>query len=185
MSDLLQGYRPGDECTICKGRCCKERGCVLSPEDLSREELVALEAEGSAYRMLSGTDNANADLQRQYAIDVTYTPDGRLYYLRMRTKCYTFVGIEGFGECSALTDEGCSLEYERRPKGGRMLKSSQDYHCRQEYGIDDMCADWKPYQRVLSKVYEKYAVILEEDGTIEKCEREYEAMIRRRRNYAI
>ena len=28
------GYRPGEECSHCKGRCCREKGCSLAPSDL-------------------------------------------------------------------------------------------------------------------------------------------------------
>lgn len=28
------GYRPGEECSHCKGRCCREKGCCLAPSDL-------------------------------------------------------------------------------------------------------------------------------------------------------
>ncbi|MBQ6695303.1 MAG: hypothetical protein IJN16_01215, partial [Lachnospiraceae bacterium] len=30
----MEGYKPGAECSQCKGRCCKERGCSLSPQDM-------------------------------------------------------------------------------------------------------------------------------------------------------
>ena len=30
------GYRPGEECSHCKGRCCREKGCSLAPSDLER-----------------------------------------------------------------------------------------------------------------------------------------------------
>lgn len=178
IAEGIEGYKPGDECSICKGRCCRERGCALSPKDLTDEELAALTDADSAYIMLSGEGNGYITGERLYTIDVTHTFEGKMYYLRMRTKCYTFVGVEGFGECVALTDAGCSLNYEKRPKGGRMLKSSRDYHCHQEYGVDEMRADWEPYQEVLGSIFEKYSVVFEEDGTIEKCEQEYEKMMR-------
>lgn len=166
MTEDIVGFRPGEECSICQGRCCKERGCSLSPEDLTAEERQTLLDVESTVQFLKRDDNL-------YAVDVTYGAEGRLYYLRMRTKCYTFVGVEGFGECCALTENGCSLDYSRRPKGGRCLKSSPDFHCRQEYMPEEMEKDWQQYQSVLSTVYDKYSVILEEDGTIEECEKAY------------
>ena len=32
----MEGYAPGTECAECKGKCCRENGCCLSPEDLFR-----------------------------------------------------------------------------------------------------------------------------------------------------
>ncbi len=33
----MVGFEPGPECRECKGRCCREKGCSLSPEDMLRE----------------------------------------------------------------------------------------------------------------------------------------------------
>ena len=30
----MTGYDPGAECALCKGKCCREKGCSLSPEDM-------------------------------------------------------------------------------------------------------------------------------------------------------
>lgn len=171
--DSISGYMPGDECSVCKGRCCKERGCSLSPEDLTEEQRIALEKVSSAVEFLN-------DPSCLYAIDGAYSEGGTFYYLRMRTKCYTFIGIEGFGECIALTENGCSLEFESRPKGGRSLMSSSDFRCHQEYVPMEMQKDWAPYQEVLAAVWKEYSEKLEQDGTIEACEREYEKLIRSR-----
>jgi len=169
----LVGYEAGAECSICKGRCCRERGCSLSPEDLTEAEALAMKSEESLIELLENEDCL-------YAIDTAYYGDGSFYYLRMKSKCYTFIGIEGYGECIALTEEGCSLDFSRRPKGGRSLKSSPDFRCRQQYSQEDMVLDWKPYQEVLARIWNKYSAMLEADGTIEKCEKAYEMLMRER-----
>ena len=173
MSDVLLGFKPGEECSVCKGRCCKECGCSLSPDDLTEEQLKALGAEETCTEFLKSENCL-------YAIDMARLKGSVFYYLRMRSKCYTFIGIEGYGECIALTDKGCELSFEKRPKGGRGLKSSADFRCIQEYTSEEMVVDWKPYQKVLEAIWKKYSAELEADGTIEKCEKAYEMMMRER-----
>ena len=160
----MQTYTPGDECAICKGKCCKERGCALSPIDL--EKRLQNITKESLLEYLQSSDC-------KFAIDMTQTREGTFYYLRMRTKCYTFIGLEGFGECICLSDEGCILSFDDRPVGGKCLKSSPDFHCKQEYTAQDMQNEWLKYQNILNEIWNEYADILEHDGTMEKCDKEY------------
>ena len=74
----------------------------------------------------------------------------------MRHKCFTFIGVDAMGECEALTDTGCRLSYEDRPKGGRMLIASEDHRCTQEYTREMMVEDWMPYQEQLKQIWKKY-----------------------------
>ena len=107
----MEGYAPGTECAECKGKCCRENGCCLSPEDLFRalskknqelNFLKMLQRELKEHLLLLLDDKAGF-----YAIDRTSSPKGPFYYLRMRHKCYTFIGVDAMGECVALTEEGC------------------------------------------------------------------------------
>lgn len=166
-------YLPGSECSVCKGKCCRERGCILSPEDLFKK--CSIETKEKLLAFLQD-DNC------MYAIDMANAENGIFYYLRMRTKCYTFIGLEGFGECIALSDKGCILNYDDRPKGGRSLKSSPDFHCHQEYLIEEMYADWKPYQDMLSDIWNEYANLLDNNGTMEKCDRAYYEYLKARKS---
>ncbi|MBQ8597163.1 MAG: hypothetical protein IJ409_05160 [Lachnospiraceae bacterium] len=181
----MEGYAPGTECAECRGKCCRENGCCLSPEDLFR-----------ALSKINETINFRRMLQRElkehlltllkdeeglYAIDRTVSSKGPFYYLRMRHKCYTFVGVDAMGECVALTDVGCRLSGEERPKGGRFLKSSPDRHCVQMYTMEEMCTDWEPYQKLLSEIYLEYEAIFKEDGTFDKCDQAYFAWMREQR----
>lgn len=213
-----KGFLPGEECSACKGRCCRERGCGLSPDDLeqayaraqaatrqaatrqaaTRQAATVQTTAGQAIAGWTSTGQAAmngkpesllrdlpVDRQRaailellmsdscRFAIDTAYADGGNFYYLRMRTKCYTFVGFEGFGECIALTPEGCSLGFEDRPLGGRSLKSSPDFHCHQEYGALEMQKDWEPYNEALAEIWREYTEKFEADGTAGKCDAEY------------
>lgn len=172
---MVQGFAPGEECAACKGRCCRERGCCLSPEDLfqtiaedmfSREELLQL---------LQKEDNL-------YAIDVANGCREEFYFLRMRHKFQTFVGVDVIGECVALSDSGCVLPMDKRPKGGRFLKSSPDFHCVQEYTKEEMEADWQAYQAILKDIYVEYEKRFSEDGTFERCEKQLYVYLKNRKH---
>jgi hypothetical protein len=120
-----------------------------------------------------------------YAIDRAVGTKGPFYYLRMRHKCYTFVGIDAMGQCVALTETGCLFSEEDRPKGGRFLKSSPDRRCKQLYTVEDMQKDWEPYQEILSEIYLEYEAIFKEDGTFDRCDRAYFAWMKEQREQMI
>ena len=148
-------------CGDCKGHCCSTLGCMLSSADLlhllgrstaDREHMLGLLKE------------------RPIAIDRFADPRGYFYYLRMRHKCFTFIGVDAMGECMALSESGCTLPFEKRPYGGRMLEAMPDRRCVQHYTCAEMITDWLPYQSVLSSIWQEYEKQFEEDGTFDACE---------------
>lgn len=191
----MEGYQPGAECSICKGRCCKERGCSLAPQDMwralgreadeaSRRREEALILQGDAEESACFRSNL-LELVNQpdglYALDYFSEKDGPCFYLRMRHKCYTFIGVDAIGECVALTKEGCSLTEAERPKGGRFLESKANGQCVQHYTREEMCADWTPYKKVLKSIWEEYHAKFKEDGTFDRCDNDYFAWMREAR----
>lgn len=180
----MEGYLPGAECAECKGRCCRENGCCLSPEDLFRA--LSVENKEIDFSKLP-QDKIKEPLlnllkkKKLYAIDRAVSAKGPFYYLRMRHKCYTFVGVDAMGECVALTEEGCLFSMEDRPKGGRYLKSSLQGQCKQMYTAEEMYTDWEAYQKILSEIYLEYEARFKEDGTFEKCDSAYFDFLRRKR----
>lgn len=183
----MDGYMPGEECKNCRGRCCREHGCSLSPEDMEQ----ALIKEGFTTSVLKLEEEElhkgilgllQKDCGKElYAIDRFGTVGGLVFFLRMRHKCHTFIGIDAVGECIALTPEGCSLNAEQRPRGGRFLESSPDGHCKQHYTQEMMERDWGPYQKVLSAIWEKYEPLFQNDGTFDRCEEHWFAFMRSER----
>ena len=175
--DKMEGYKPGKECALCRGRCCREKGCSLSPEDMKKElkksirqkDIACLPENELSERILVMLK----DPEGLYAIDHFSTESGPFFYLRMRHKCYTFVGIDAIGECVALTEEGCTLPEERRPMGGRFLESNEKMQCVQHYTREMMREDWKPYQKILSSIFEEYERKFQEDGTFDRCDASY------------
>lgn len=169
------GYLPGAECAACGGRCCREHGCVLAPDDLMHVLNTAVPDRGTLLALLQDQERG------RYAIEYLSTPQGACFYIRMRHKCYTFIGAEAMGECIALGKSGCMFSQEDRPRGGQMLKSSPDGRCVQHYTAEQICRDWKPYQELLSGIYREWYPRMRDDGTFESCDEDYFAWMRENR----
>lgn len=99
------GYRPGEECSHCKGRCCREKGCSLAPSDLER----AIETRGLTGNKREKILSLLQEDGNLYAIDRFHLERKEIYYMRMRHHAYTFVGEDAIGICAALTAAGCIL----------------------------------------------------------------------------
>lgn len=166
-------------CKECGGSCCKATGCSLSPEDMLRRIFKQREQNHKEeYLEIKENELTKEQLENwlihsDCAIDSFGYEKGRLYYLRMRHKCFTFIGVDAMGECMALRDDGCCYTYEERPKGGRSLKASEDRRCRQEYTREMMVKDWMPYQELLREIWNTWYDRFQKDGTFDKCEEAY------------
>lgn len=179
----MDGFNPGKECFECQGRCCKEKGCSLSPQDMLRELQMNLSASPSMEELVALRPLLITLLNQEnglYAIDYFSSAEGPCFYLRMRHKCYTFIGIDAIGECIALTDTGCTLTQDLRPKGGRFLESKPNGACFQHYTREQMYTDWMPYREVLNSIWEEYHAKFEKDGTFKRCDDAYFAWLRSR-----
>ncbi|MBQ6806592.1 MAG: hypothetical protein IJO97_04080 [Lachnospiraceae bacterium] len=160
----MNGFESDNICKACGGNCCKTMGCSLSPEDM----LASLEQNETT------AESIETLLQNSlFAIDSFQMRGGAFYYLRMRHKCFTFIGVDAMGECIALTESGCSLPFEKRPKGGRFLEGKEGHQCTQHYTQEMMIKDWEPYQDYLREIWNKWHDKMERDGTFDKCEEDY------------
>ncbi len=138
-------------CSICKGRCCKNCGCFLSPQDFSK----------ISYKVL------NQEIQKGYiSIDYVwkknYEKKGTLV-LRIRNVGSPIVDIKRSSkphQCMMLTPNGCSFSYEERPLGGKLLiplVNDKGYAvCYPRYSYIECAREWEPYKRILRKLYFKY-----------------------------
>lgn len=181
---MERGYESAEICKACGGACCKANGCSLAPEDMMRE-LAAWQAGREISKApdegKSAGQAAEADLrfleewlqESDCAIDSFTGEAGLCYYIRMRHKCFTFIGVDAMGECIALTGQGCSLPYDRRPRGGRCLEGRQDRHCQQHYTREQMEEDWRPYQQQLIEIWDNWHDRLEQQGVFDRCEEAY------------
>ena len=170
----MTGYDPGAECALCKGKCCREKGCSLSPEDML-QSMGKKDGKADRQEILELLKKENG----QYAVDFFTDQEGPCFYIRMKHKCYTFVGVDAIGICIALEEKGCVLPMEQRPKGGRFLESRAGGQCIQHYTKQQMREDWRPYQESLSSIYREYEKLFREDGTFDRCDEAYFAYLRR------
>lgn len=192
-----KGYESEELCRACGGACCKANGCSLAPEDMLRE--LALRRMEEERDEPNGAEQDNAKRQEglpgsaeleswlrdsRCAIDSFTGQAGQCYYIRMRHKCFTFIGVDAMGECVALTENGCSLPYARRPRGGRYLEGRQDRRCLQHYTREQMEEDWEPYQPLLKEIWDRWHDRLENEGVFERCEEEYMRWQREKRQTA-
>ncbi len=179
-----KGYESTEICGSCGGACCKTNGCSLAPEDMLRE-MAVWQDERDTGKISDGEMDTDQSVEKEWrqleewlrqsdcSIDSFTGEAGLCYYIRMRHKCFTFIGVDAMGECIALTDQGCRLPYERRPKGGRFLEGRIDRHCKQHYTWEQMEADWRPYQRLLGEIWNRWHDRLEREGVFDQCEEAY------------
>lgn len=159
----MKGYESDKLCAECGGNCCKSMGCSLSPEDMLRELKTEPTFEAVEQWLKEG----------EYAVDSASFMGKRLYYVRMRHKCFTFIGVDAMGECIDLTERGCGRSYENRPKGGRFLEGKENRQCEQHYTQEMMYDEWLPYQEILAGIWQKWYKVMEQDGTFDRCEEAY------------
>ena len=125
-------------CSECKGRCCKHCGCFFSPYDFEEISFEFLKKEiEKGYISVSFLD---ADLIKQPEV----------FILRIRNSGKPVVDT-GYPKspCILLTEKGCKLDYEHRPKGARFLIPLKEGPCRSEYSLIDCANEWKVYQDVI------------------------------------
>ena len=155
------GYQPTEACALCKGACCKQYPGGADPEDFGKplvENLItALESGRWCVDWWEGDVNeGERDLSRTL-------------YVRPASKAHEGELEHGLwhGECTFLTETGCSLEFDQRPRGCRMLEPVEGQRCIGHYEEDNpsvsdkeaSCRSWydKQYaiKRALSEVRKK------------------------------
>lgn len=167
-------------------RCCETCGCAYSPEDFyvfthdfSKEDRIkylkhfikrgktsfshrCLTSETGAVDIVNAIDNFDSDLNRYVSLEKLLAGEGVLF-LRVRNKNYPIVqvvnGEDDSSPCILLDREkGCPLSFNKRPKGGRLLrpKLSIEGDCVQNYTELQAAIDWYPYQDILFEVYKSF-----------------------------
>jgi len=164
MNDDIYGNRL--PCEKCGGVCCKRMPCHLSPDDIkggvSYETLSALLDTGDyainwweSYQ----PDGLEYDVDKACE-DPNYDPPPYYhgYYIRARVDGADIVDPSWGGRCVLLTDSGCSLTFEDRPKGGRMVIASEKGigYCISEYTKEKSVDDWWKYHNLLETLSEEY-----------------------------
>lgn len=154
-------------CKECKGQCCKNMGCHFSPDQFNDLSFEGLKKEiDKGFISIDWWEGNPFDEE-----DVTIGKRG--YFLRVRNKNKGVIDPAFYGECSLLTEDGCSLSYDERPKGGRELiptKENGQFKCELKYTKNECARDWYKYSDVLDKLYEYYY----EDNNSEDLAVEYD-----------
>lgn len=136
-------------CKECGGRCCKRMGCHYSPDDFEEITYESLKKEiEKGFISIDWWEGNPFEENKDDDI-------GRAYYLRIRNKDGEIVDPSWGGECILLTDDGCLLSYEERPKGARMLEPDE-YGCISYYNKQQAARDWYKYNDILSKLAEEF-----------------------------
>lgn len=151
------GFNPGTEennespvCAKC-GRCCGHMSCHISPDDVrdkSVEGLIKWIEESGCVAI----DWWDGDTEENGYYD-------EVYFMRMRHKNEAPVTGSYGGRCVFLTDKGCTIPFEYRGKGARLLVPKEGFElaeCTENY-TKLMCArEWRDYQDVLTKVVDHF-----------------------------
>lgn len=135
-------------CKKCDGSCCKTMGCHISPfnlKEISVEFIISLINESGCVSIDWWDGNP-----------ITNEHDNqRVYFLRIKNINSNIIDPSFGGTCSILTDNGCPLSYEYRPKGARELIPDEN-ECRVEYSKQQCAIDWYNYQDIMTQVYDYY-----------------------------
>lgn len=135
-------------CKECGGGCCKSMGCHISPFDLKE---ITLE---SIISLIDETGCVSIDWWDGNPI-TNENNDERTYFLRIKNKDSEIIDPTFGGVCSILTDIGCPLAFEYRPKGARELIPCSD-ECKVQYSKQECAIDWYPFQYIMAQVYNHY-----------------------------
>lgn len=136
------------KCEKCGGNCCKTMGCHISPFDLK---------EVSTQSIIDFIDETGCvSIDWWEGNPATGEQDGtKSYYLRVKNAGSNVIDPAYLGKCSILTDKGCSLSFEYRPKGAREL-IPEEPECRAAYSKQQCAIDWLQYADILENVFDYY-----------------------------
>lgn len=135
-------------CKKCGGNCCNGMGCHICPSDLKE---ISVE---SIISLINETGCISIDWWHGNPITDEATNENT-YYLRIKNSKAKVIDPSFRGICSILTDNGCPLSFEYRPKGGRELVPHET-KCYTNYSKQQSAADWYEHQDVLKEVYEYF-----------------------------
>lgn len=134
-------------CKDCGGVCCAHMGCHYAPTDFKDLTYEGLKKEiDKGYISIDWWQNNPFDDERNIS---------RALFLRVRNVKSNVVDPSWGGRCSLLTETGCSLSYDERPKGGRTLIPVKYGNCEIKYSKDECARDWYEYNEILLNL-EKY-----------------------------
>lgn len=143
-------------CRECGGSCCKNVPCHYAPDDFKDLSYRAMKRLMKKKKYISVVRFSKRIVEMTFDYNVGETFK-HFYILRIRTSATGIAAraaeIYDGDLCMMLTETGCKLCYEERPKGARMLIPKWEKCCEQLYNMEDCVHDWIPHQKLLSKLY--------------------------------
>lgn len=148
-------------CRNCGGSCCLRAPCHLSPddiEDLSYEGLKKLLKEKKYISVLRFPGCVCDSCLRTIEYSGIH-----FYILRTRTRGTGIAAdatkIKKNDLCMLLNPDGCSISFEERPLGAKLLIPEKYKSCTQLYDLDDCLFDWKDHQDVLRRLFHYFKLV--------------------------
>lgn len=141
-------------CKECGGECCKRCGCEFSPDDFEEISFEFLKREIE-----------KGFITIEFIDDSLYDQLDGMMILRVRNRRSPIVDCAWKKTpCILLTPEGCKLDYEHRPTGGKLLRPSTEKvgtifrrrKCSSTYSIAACCYEWWPHQKILFELAEYF-----------------------------
>ena len=79
-----------------------------------------------------------------------------IYYLRVANENESYLAYGNIGRCIFLSDNGCKLDYEARPSGGKFIVPFWS-GCYPLYTKQEFIEKWIPYQNLLKNLIEFFS----------------------------
>lgn len=132
-------------CAECGGCCCERCGCTFSPDDFKDLSFEGLKAEiEKGYIAIDEVDGDRFYIAGFYKI------------LRVRNVDEPVYGGRTCGPCILLAKDGCKLDFEHRPAGGKLMVPAEATYCPTYYPTDHAIREWSKYQEVLDRLAEYF-----------------------------
>lgn len=134
-------------CKRCKGRCCKQCGCSYFPEDLDM----------TFENIVKNIKEREISIDRMEYLENFYSKlEKPIYYLRVANENESYLAYGNIGRCIFLSDNGCKLDYEARPSGGKFIVPFWS-GCYPLYTKQEFIEKWIPYQNLLKNLIEFFS----------------------------
>lgn len=135
-------------CKNCGGKCCHAMGCHISPFDFKEITFQSI------VNFIDETECISIDWWNGNPITNDESEE-KAFFLRIKNKDSKVIDPSYGGTCCILTDTGCPLSFEYRPKGARELIPHES-ECVIKYSKQQCAIDWYPYQDILQQVHDYY-----------------------------
>lgn len=131
-------------CSACGGICCKSSGGLVYPEDFGNIKVDTLiDAFKTGLYAVDYFDDRNNGL-------------GSGYYIRTRiVSAQKVFDPNGLGQCVILSESGCELSYNQRPKGCRELIPNPPncYFPNNTINLKTCAEAWKPFEELIEEAF--------------------------------